>query len=249
MRRPLHQGTAAQAGFTIIELMIATLIFSLVLILITTGVMQFTRQYYKGLISSKTQNTARSIIDDVGRAIQFNTGIIYKLTDDPAPLKAAGYCVGETRRYSFVLNAQVVDDAPDTARHQSGHALISDVVSGCSTATPALDPKNPNVLTSLDPQTNNKLINARELLGQKMRLSKFVIEEVSGMANTYTITVRVIYGDDELLCSPSIEGACNDRNTVKDELDNADELMCKSTVGNQFCAVSELTTTVKKRVN
>lgn len=246
---------AGSAGFTIIELLIATLIFSLVLLLVTAGVMQFTRQYYKGVISSNTQNTARAIIDDVTRSIQFTTGSLYVLTSttlipntDPAA-PALGYCIGETKRYSFALNAQVTEGTASNGLHQSNHALVTDGISGCSTATPALDVRNPDILTNPDIQTGRALLNARELVGERMRLSKFTIEPVPSMPGTYTITVRVVYGDDDLLCTPSVPDSCVNRNATPDPLSAADALICKSTIGSQFCAVSELTTTVKKRVN
>lgn len=250
-----HSKRMNAAGFTIIELLIATLIFSLVLILVTTGVMQFTRQYYKGVISSSTQNTARAIIDDVTRTIQFNTGSFYTLTsttltpntDPSAP--ALGYCIGETKRYSFRLNAQVTEGTADSNLHQSNHALITDGVSGCTTATPALDVRSRDILTNPDIQTGRALLYPRELLGQRMRLSKFKIETVPNMVGTYTVTVRVIYGDDDMLCTPSIPDSCVNRSTAPDPLTDIGSLKCKSTIGNQFCAVSELTTTVKKRVN
>lgn len=242
-------------GFTIIELLIATLIFSLVLILVTTGVMQFTRQYYKGIISSGTQNTARAIIDDVTRTIQFNTGSFYTLTSntttpntDPAA-HALGYCIGETKRYSFRLNAQVTEGTADNNLHQSNHGLVTDGVSGCNTATPALDVRDPNILINPDIQTGRALLYPRELLGQRMRLSKFKIETVPNMVGTYSVTVRVIYGDDDMLCTPSIPDSCVNRSAAPDPLTDVGSLVCKSTIGNQFCAVSELTTTVKKRVN
>lgn len=57
------------AGFTIVELMIATVVFSVILILITTGIIQIGKAYYKGIIGSRTQETARKITDEVGRSI------------------------------------------------------------------------------------------------------------------------------------------------------------------------------------
>src|SRR4051812_8577751 len=91
-----------QSGFTIIELLIATVIFALVLLVITTGVLQFTRQYYKGVISSHTQSAARAIADDVTRALQFGVGSVQPLTTNgtsPAG-QTYGYCIGQSKRYS-----------------------------------------------------------------------------------------------------------------------------------------------------
>jgi Tfp pilus assembly protein PilV len=226
-------------GFTILELLIASSIFTLVLILITTGVLQFSRQYYKGVIASKTQDTARAIVDDVSRAIQLNTGQVSRLTINGNPVtpgnQVRGYCIGEVKRYSFVLNRQVTDSGTLQA-NQSRHALIADNTTGCSSNTPARQAD-----TNAIPLGGT---NARELLGQNMRLTKFSITQTSG--DLYNITVRIIYGDNDLLCSPSGPQGCAPNANFPP---NATDLTCKSSAGSQFCAVSELSTTVQKRVN
>lgn len=201
------------AGFTIIELLIATAIFSVILLIITTAVLQFSKQYYKGVIASSTQGTARALIDDVARSIQFNGGGVSEF--------ANGYCIGTSKRYSYALNRQVIDNGPIAAQGQSRHGLVSDTITGCNTATGALP--NMQNLATLPAGTN-----ARELLGQRMRLAKF---DIDGTNNNYTITVRVVYGDNDLLSNPT------DPN-----------MFCKPEAGSQFCAVSELSTTVRKRV-
>ncbi len=232
----------SQRGFTIIELLIATLVFSVILIVITTGVMRFSRQYYKGVISSATQDTARILVDDIARAIQFNGGNVAILTTNnlavpPNPsAPPVGYCIGGSKRYSFALNRQIKSVNPDTTMHQSRHALVSDNISGCSTNTRALDTAALTTLTTP---------NARELLGEHMRLNKFSIK---GSEGVYTINVKVVYGDDDLLCSPSVPDDCNADSGLSTSLNNPD-VTCRSMPGAQFCAVSELTTTVKKRVN
>lgn len=206
-----------QRGFTIIELLIATAIFAVITIAITTAILQFTRQYYRGVIASNTQTTARTIIDDISRSIQFNGGELYELN---TPTGTKGFCVGSSKRYSYALNTQVTRGGGSAALHQGHHALVSDTYPSCNTATPALGVASLANLTSP---------NARELLGQRMRVTKFEIRPSGGM---YVVTVRVVYGDDDLLTSTT------DPN-----------MSCKSTAGSQFCAVSELSTTVKKRVN
>jgi len=47
----------------------------------------------------------------------------------------------------------------------------------------------------------------------------------------YKISVKVVFGDDDLLNNP-----------------NAESATCKSEQGSQFCAVSDITTVVTKRV-
>jgi hypothetical protein len=92
--------------------------------------------------------------------------------------------------------------------------------------------------------SSSGLHDARELLGERMRLSRFDIDPpVNGM---YKITIRVVYGDDDLLCSPAADD-CNSNTTSSNLTSN--DLTCKLKAGSQFCSVSELSTTVRRRVD
>ncbi|HPG37411.1 MAG TPA: prepilin-type N-terminal cleavage/methylation domain-containing protein [Candidatus Saccharibacteria bacterium] len=64
-----------QSGFTIVEMMIATAIFSIILLIITAGVMAFSRQYMRGQTASNLQFTARQVTAQMGQDIQFGTGV------------------------------------------------------------------------------------------------------------------------------------------------------------------------------
>lgn len=85
-----------ERGFTVVELMIATMVFSLILTIVTTGVISFTMRYYKGVNSSTTQTTARSVLDTIGQAIQFGSSTV-------RPTLAADnyFCAGG---YSFTFD-------------------------------------------------------------------------------------------------------------------------------------------------
>lgn len=238
----------AARGFTVIELMIATTIFTILLLVVVAGVMQFTHQYYRGVIGSQTQNVARRLLNSVAQTIEFSPGksdtalstlIKLNAATSVIPPHTYGYCVGPSQRYSFQLGKEV-NDTPAV------HALISDVTSSCSTSTYALDASNGNVLTNNDPNTGHPPLQATELLGAHMRLSKFDINPVVSMPGAYSITVKVVYGDDDLLCSPS-KGDCNST-AVSTNLSQPD-ITCKRTAGSQFCATAEYSTVVEKRVN
>jgi prepilin-type N-terminal cleavage/methylation domain-containing protein len=210
----------SQSGFTIIELMIATVVFTVILLVVTVAIIGFSRDYYHGVVLSDTQGTARAIADDVTRSIEFNGGDIVPLVSGG---QVRGYCLGSSKRYSFE-SFQQVDDTPNTSQHQGHHGLVSDSLPGCSNATAPINVKTINDLASLPPTSTN----ARELLGQHMRLAKLTINPVGAL---YVVNVKVVYGDDDLVSSPT------DPN-----------MYCKSMAGSQFCAVSELTTTVKQRL-
>jgi Tfp pilus assembly protein PilW len=207
MKRPSIRSN--ETGFTIVELMVSTMVFGVVLLVVTTAILQITRIYYKGITQANTQSTARSVIDMVSQGIQFNGG---NVTETPGSFNT--FCVG-SQQYSFVLGKQLVDTAPSSA--QTYHALVVDDEPGCTSST-AASPMNTAATTG------------RELLQPKMRLSKMSVQNVG--TNLYKVTIKVVSGDDDLLDDPGSETA-----------------RCKNlSAGTQFCAVSELTTVVTKRV-
>lgn len=197
------------AGFTIIELMIATMVFGTVLLVVTTAILQITRVYYKGITQATTQSTARSIIDMISQGIQFNGGGV---TETPGSFNA--FCVGN-QQYSFVLGKQLTETTP--AANQTWHALVVDDKPGCTSSSPGSS-------------MNTQVTSGRELLQPNMRLSKMSVQNIG--TNLYKITVKVVSGDDDLLKNPA-----NDTATCQN-----------FSAGTQFCAVSELTTVVTKRV-
>ncbi len=215
-----------QRGFTLIELMIATMAFSVILLGATTAVVQIGRMYYKGVVTSKTQEIARRTIEDISRAIQFNDAKIVR----PAPVDISvngvtsgqvtiqALCVGTTR-YTYSINAQV-DHQNDVNKHRLRHALWQDTVTNpnaCGVNLPDLGEPEPSP-------------GGHELLGRFMRLGTLDVDPV---ANPTPITVSIIYGDDDLLL-PDANNPTNCRGAVQ---------------GAQWCAVSTLTTQARQRIN
>jgi prepilin-type N-terminal cleavage/methylation domain-containing protein len=221
---PLHRLSDRRQGFTIIELMIATMVFAVVLLLVTSGILQVTRVYYKGVTESTTQNTARGIIDDISQAIQFSGGDV---TGTPPPVASSDqmFCINNNQ-VSYRLGWQVKNDP--TASDQTWHGIVMrSGVSGCQSQ-------------AAQPLTSEGLLsNSRDLMGQRMRLSNLVVEDLGN--NQFRITVRVAYGDSDLLYSPS---APSDSAGA-----TRSDAVCRPVrAGTQFCAVSELSTVVIKRV-
>jgi prepilin-type N-terminal cleavage/methylation domain-containing protein len=224
------------AGFTIIELMIATSIFSILLLVCSFALIQIARSYYKGVTSSQTQDAARSIVDQISQGIQFSgNNIATTPTSLPPPLPPSTgssyiFCIGD-QRYSVQLNQEV--ESNPTPPDQGYHALVVDTYPGCTSG-------------SMSQNLNSNSVLGRELLPTNMRLSKLSVTQVPGQTNLYSINVRVVYGDSNLLCSP-IANDCNS-SSQSTYLTNSD-IACKNTYeGTQFCAVSELDTVVQQRI-
>ena len=202
-------------GFTVLELMISTVVFSMVLLVITAGIISFTRQYYKGVVSSKTQATSRAIMSEITQSLQFGRTV----TVLPKTSGIEGFCV-DNKLFSYVTGRQV--EASPSGGSQGYHGMIVDSNGG--TCGPGSKSKLsvPNSSAPL-PATS------RELLADHMRVGYLSVEDKG--AGLYAVKLRVIYGDNDLLSSSDWKTA-----------------LCKSESGSQFCSVSELTTTVQKRL-
>jgi prepilin-type N-terminal cleavage/methylation domain len=205
----------AQKGFTILEVMISTLVFGVVLVVITTAIMQFSHVYYRGVTESTVQDTARTITDLISQGIQFNGGDVTTTTATPVAGSSYAFCVGN-QQYSYTVGYQM-KDSPSSS--QTYHALAVRDLSGCTASSTAQNMRNATLAAG-----------SRELLAQNMRLARLQVTQVS--ADVYKVSVRVVYGDDDILNNPTTATAA-----------------CKNLhAGGQFCAVSDITTTVVKRV-
>lgn len=162
-----------QAGFTVVELMVATTVFSVILVVITMGVLHFTHSYYKGVYTSMTQATARTISDTVVQATQFGSDlpVTYTYVDANYVLDTPHYfCAGG---YVFVFD---IGEKYEVGGAAEGMYMQPIPSTGCGI---------PGVSTG-----------RRQLLGNRMRVT-YVNFEQSGSA--YTFDIKIAYGDDELL--------------------------------------------------
>jgi prepilin-type N-terminal cleavage/methylation domain-containing protein len=202
------------SGFTIMELLISTIVFGLVLLVVTTAILQFTRVYYKGITESNIQETARTIADSISQGIQFNGGIVTDTPPNPTPGSSYAFCVGNVQ-YSYQVGHQLTDDTPTST--QKPHGLVNSNVAGCTSST---TPQN----------MSSSTVTGREMLAPNMRLARMEVTSIG--TNLYRVSVKIVYGDDDLLDDPTTDAA-----------------RCKNLrAGTQFCAVSDITTTVVKRI-
>jgi prepilin-type N-terminal cleavage/methylation domain-containing protein len=216
-----------ESGFTIIELMIATGVFSVVLLLCATAVIQVGRIFYKGTIVNKTQNTSRSIIDDVTQAIQFGgstAGSFYQTgavtyTFGTQNIPVSSVCLGDIR-YSYVLRT---DPTLTTVDFQLPHVFWKDRRSGA-----ACTPRN---ITSADFGGAGGGTSGQELLDKSMNVSKFVVTQPTTGATLWKIELTATYGATYDLFTDSNFDVCKPNRS-----------------GGQFCAVSTITTYATRRL-
>lgn len=172
-------------GFTIVELLIATVIFATILLIVTVGIIQVSRVYYKGQTESNVQDTTRTALDTMTQAIQFNGGNVTATVTPGVIGQARTFCVGNVQ-FTYVLGYELVTGAPGT--HQTNHGLLMNTgVTNCPTAAPATA--------------------GRELLGTDMRLSNLQVTPIPGTKNIWTVAMSVVFGDDSLLSNPTAPNA------------------------------------------
>jgi len=184
-----------QRGFTVVELMISTAAFSAVLLLISAGVIQIGRIFYKGVTVSKTQEISRTVLDKVARDLQFSAGRAETVTI--AGNKKA-LCIGNNH-YIYEITTPI-SSPNDTIQFATSPLGCGGVTSG----------------------TN--------LLADKMRLVSFSVE--SSCTQLCNINVKVAYGDPEVFLNNNPADGCRG-----------------GRAGGHFCAISELTTSVIRRIN
>ncbi len=208
MQRSKHD----QAGFTIIELLIATTVFSFFLLLTSSMILQISRTYYKSTLEAKTQESAREIISEISQAIQVSDGTVTPISPAFSGGTTSSFCAGSAR---FTFRPGIEQFENGTAPDQANHVLVADSVpAGCPTGS----------LTAFSSNTQ------RELMPDRTRLADLTVTPL-GALGLYTIKVRLVYGDAEVLSNPGLTNAG-----------------CAAIRTSQFCAISELTTTVQKRL-
>ncbi len=168
-----------QNGFTILEMMIATGVFSVVLLLCATAIVQVGRLFYKGVIIDRTQLAARTAIDDVSGSIQFGAESLNFFRSGSQTFSGVtvrSYCLGQVR-YSYAPGDYA---RGATASGRIPHILWKDkyTLSGC----PPVD------------LTSSSISGGQELAGDAMRLSRFVVTAPPLATGVYAIELTMSYG-------------------------------------------------------
>jgi hypothetical protein len=144
---------------------------------------------------------------------------------------ALGYfCIGNTR-YTFAMD-RMQGETNDVARKMIRHAFWVDEPGQCAGVDPVqLYAIAPVDLTSAGNPSN---FNGRDLLSDNMRLIRMRLSPLATDGSIWRVQITVAYGDDDLL--------------ITDPLDSSRRYCRGGNIGTQFCAFSELSTIVKRRV-
>lgn len=160
MQNPLNESpnklnSKSSHGFTIIELLIATTVFSVVLLVFLSAFLRISELFYKGVNMSNTQEDARIVMQDITDDIQFS---------QQTPFVTANYfCIG-IHRYTVNYGQQVT---------ASVHGIYrEDIQAGCPPpSTPGI-----NGVELLDTGMQvNKLSVSSPCVNQRCTISMHII--------------------------------------------------------------------------
>lgn len=228
MKRRTNTQTS-QAGFTIIELMMATVVFSVILLVITVGVLHFTNGYYKGLNASATQTATQNAIDTISQAIQFTA------TDSVGTDVQPGvFCAGD-KQFVYTLGQEF-----------SGTPSVTDKGLYMTTKSG----------TCADPGT---VTGGTELLSKHMRITDISMVKLPPSPNPtntgdiWQLSLKIAYGDSDLLCKTGLgagtTGSCGGNSPFAPTANvSGNDVSCKSQIGSQFCTTAALTTVTQQRI-
>lgn len=205
-------------GFTIVELMIAATIFSVVLVVVASVTTQMAEQFNRGINKAKTQNVVREVSEEIANNIKFSASAI---PDQPSTNgRISAWCIAD-RLYAFRTDRLVRNVNDDGGMLRIGECGLPP---GALTAGP----------------------DRPQLLGMGMRVVNLAITPVDDQRRVWQVTLRVALGEDDMLCSPT--GAPNECTSPGvGTLTNTD-LVCKPLAGSQFCAVAEHSIIVARRL-
>jgi prepilin-type N-terminal cleavage/methylation domain-containing protein len=218
-----------QKGFTVIELLIATAVFSLVLIIFLTALIRISQLFYKGVTLSNTQEATRNVIQTISDDLQF--------FNVPPNVHSDYFCIGD-HRYSFNKNVQVGSGDPND------FGIIREISSVCKAwqlPTPPVSPPPP--IQSPD------LAKAEKLLDPGMQLNDLVIKEINGGVQVKILVVY--YGSDKGVFESNTAGYINDPNDPNYNTQGAykaPDAQCTGlSLSSQFCATAEYQTTILQK--
>lgn len=220
-------------GFTIIEFMVATTVFSVVLLSVSAAVVYMGRAYQRSTYASSTQDATSNLVDTISQAIKFSADQV-TIVDDNDPMTTDTLCVGN-RQFLYVIGRQLGNSDPQTG---SQHVVMTRPNENCTIQ---------NIISATPGPTAKGA--PHELMGQSMRLDRLTVTSSGGI---WKITARVAFGDDDLFCNDQVTGSCSDTAVLSDTVllsnDPQYDLVCRSNIGSQFCSVSELSNSIYRRL-
>lgn len=207
-------------GFTLIELMIATVILGVIILIASAAIVGLVRQFYKGINQARVQEVSRAVSDELAAGIQFSEDVPVMLGGSASN---GAWCIGD-QRYYYVIGKKL----GGTTSNESPQVLVRDEDCAGGVTAPT---------------------GGVELMGENMRLIAFTVDGAAS-SQVFTVNLTVGIGEDDLYCSEAqLPGSCSNYTLLTPaQISAASDLQCRGGPGSQFCAVSRSSITVVKRL-
>jgi type II secretory pathway pseudopilin PulG len=237
-------------GFTIVELLIASAVFSLVLLVALTGFLELGRIFYKGVSNTQTQDVLRQVVGDISSNVKIASSSGSVQPPATTTTGAYGYLCAGTYRYTygFYKNSSasapgrpIAYNATTSANYDPGtvapsFGLLKDRLPGEGTCpgpcvSSAGSPSSVAACNSANCGSQGCLAldtnNPTEMLASGMRLGSISLTGSPG-SDLYNLGVTIAYGDNTVLgYSASNIPFCTG-----------------GSASQKFCAVDQLSTTI-----
>lgn len=219
-------------GFTIVELLIATGVFSLMLLTMSALIIEISRLYYKGTVITNTQTAARELVESVSQPVRLDNATVYDGYTHTlsGPYEAKSVCIGK-KRITYAVNLSS-GSTYDETKKIIPHPVWEDEVNAPSECS---DASKRAKIEDVTPPNGPAGKPGKDVVGENMRLINFDVSETMSTPGLWNISVGVIYGEEDLInfvVTPPV-------------LPN-----CKGAVaGSQWCAKASYNTKVFKRIN
>lgn len=219
-----------ESGFTIVELMIATVVLALILLLVTVVMINIGTIFDKGVNQTNVQDSVRDIVDQLGQNLQVSdtgyTGGTASMNMTGFP-SAQAFCIGD-QRFTYIVGYQLgaIGSKDPDGRPRIAHVLWRDNPSGAPNNCPAVN------LNTAQPSPGGS-----ELVPADSRLTFLSITQALSNG-PYKVQVAEAYGDSDLLNGSTYPPPYNATSPHPPE---GYGTTCLGTTGEQFCATAALT--------
>ena len=203
--------------------MIATVVFSTVLLIATISIIFVSKTYSTSQINIKLQNTTESILTSLSNAIKYNKPTPINMNYSTAFRNYSGYfCIGNNV-YTYYLPSHPSDNEPLNYTDSLGNTknevgLIQSVSTTCG----------PN-------------LNGVQLLSNNERLGEL---DIVPRGNSYEILISIAYGDDSVLKLPNTTLSPNPDGTP-----NYPYYCDVNSFSLSFCSVDTVSSIASSRLN
>lgn len=223
-----------QTGFTIMELMVAISVLSVLLLMSTLVLIGVGKLYSKGINMANVQDVTRNVLEDVTSAVQFSgqpmTGPTnHTYTGGGSGINVTAVCFGSIR-YSYVTGFP-------SGNVVWPHLLYKDEMIGKSSCSPLDIGENQPTCDSNKRCLRSLSHSGSELAGANMHLAFLTVHEYN--PQLYGIKIGLVFGFKSMFKTNGGGGLAT----------NSDgNYICNNQTGQEYCATSTLKTLATQRI-